>query len=209
MLPLLAICLRLDGIWDYHLRLSANALAIWKSGLARSLFQRTTRQLKLTETGEGFYERVVGILADIEEAEAFVSQLNAKANGTLRITAPTAFSRMHIAPHLASFMRPASRSDHRDASDRRDRRYCRRGHGSGDPRRRAQRFQPRGPQARALPANVICGAPDYLNRHGRPKTLADLAKHNCLTAGYQQVWRLEGPDGVETVRSPQTALQLR
>ena len=28
--------------------------------LGARLFQRTTRQLKLTETGEGFYERVVG-----------------------------------------------------------------------------------------------------------------------------------------------------
>ncbi|HKJ60618.1 MAG TPA: LysR family transcriptional regulator, partial [Hyphomicrobiales bacterium] len=46
--------------------------------LGARLFQRTTRQLKLTEAGEGFYEKIVGILDNIEEAEAYVSALNHK-----------------------------------------------------------------------------------------------------------------------------------
>ncbi len=35
------------------------------------LLQRTTRQLALTEAGQGFYERVVSILSSIEEAESW------------------------------------------------------------------------------------------------------------------------------------------
>ena len=35
------------------------------------LFQRTTRQMSLTEAGQGFYGRVLAILAGVEEAEAF------------------------------------------------------------------------------------------------------------------------------------------
>ena len=44
--------------------------------LGARLFHRTTRQLQLTETGRGFYERVVNILATVQEAEAFVSSGN-------------------------------------------------------------------------------------------------------------------------------------
>lgn len=162
--------------------------------LGARLFQRTTRQLKLTETGEGFYSRVVGILADIEEAEAFVSQLNAQANGTLRVTAPTAFSRLHIAPHLASFMR-----QHPDLTIEM--------HLTDsivdivaegiDLAIRVAELNDSSLVARKLAPcrNVICASPDYLNQYGRPKTLSDLAKHNCLTTGYNQIWRLEGPDG--------------
>ncbi len=162
--------------------------------LGARLFQRTTRQLKLTETGEGFYERVVSILADIEEAEAFVSQLNAQASGTLRITAPTAFSRLHIAPHLASFMR-----QHPDLTIEMhltDAIVDIVAEGM-DLAIRVAELNDSSLVARKLAPcrHVICGSPDYLDQYGRPKTLSDLSKHNCLTTGYNQVWRFEGPDG--------------
>ena len=70
--------------------------------LGARLLQRTTRQLKLTETGQGYYERVVAILAGIEEAEAFVGRRTSAARGELKVSAPTSFGRMHVAPHLGS-----------------------------------------------------------------------------------------------------------
>ena len=72
--------------------------------LGTRLMQRTTRQISLTEAGQGFYERVVAILAGIEEAEAFVSRRSALAHGVLKVSAPTSFGRMHIAPHINTFM---------------------------------------------------------------------------------------------------------
>lgn len=168
--------------------------------LGARLFQRTTRQLKLTETGEGFYERVVGILADIEEAEAFVSQLNARASGTLRITAPAAFSRLHVAPHLAAFMR-----QHPDLTielNLSDQIVDIVGEGM-DLAIRVAELDDSSLVARKLAPcrHAICATPSYLDQHGRPKTFADLAKHNCLTTGYRQVWRLEGPDGPATLKA--------
>ena len=73
--------------------------------LGTRLFHRTTRQLQLTETGRGFYERVIQILATVQEAEAFVSSGHERAGGSLKITAPTGFSRMHIAPYLGKFLK--------------------------------------------------------------------------------------------------------
>ena len=71
--------------------------------LGARLLQRTTRQIALTEDGQGYYERVIGILASIEEAESYVTRRNAAPRGTLKITAPTSFGRMHIAPNLGRF----------------------------------------------------------------------------------------------------------
>ncbi len=47
---------------------------------------------------------------------------------------------------------------------------------------------------------VICAAPLYLEKAGTPRQLADLEAHNCLTAGAQDVWRLNGPDGAQELR---------
>jgi len=45
-----------------------------ESHLGSRLLHRTTRQISLTEAGQGYYERIVDILAGIEDAENFVSK---------------------------------------------------------------------------------------------------------------------------------------
>src|SRR4051794_27303909 len=72
--------------------------------LGTRLLQRTTRQLSLTEAGQGFYERVVAIIASAEEAEAWVSRRSSVVRGVLRVSAPTSFGRLHVAPHLLAFL---------------------------------------------------------------------------------------------------------
>jgi DNA-binding transcriptional LysR family regulator len=162
--------------------------------LGARLFQRTTRQLKLTETGKGFYERIVTILSDIEEAEAFVSQLNAKASGTLRVTAPTGFCRRHIAPYLAGFLQQHPELNlelHLSDSI-----VDIVGEGIDLAIRIAELDDSSLVARRLAPCHrVICATPHYLERHGTPQTLHDLGGHNCLTVGFQSIWRLEGPDG--------------
>jgi DNA-binding transcriptional LysR family regulator len=167
--------------------------------LGARLFQRTTRQLKLTETGKGFYDRIIGILNDIEEAEAFVSQLNAKASGILRVTAPTGFCRRHMAPYLAGFLQ-----QHPELNlelHLTDSIIDIVGEGIDLAIRVAELDDSSLVARRLAPCHrVICATPDYLERHGVPQTLSDLAQHNCLTVGFQSVWRLEGPEGHATLR---------
>jgi DNA-binding transcriptional LysR family regulator len=43
-------------------------------------------------------------------------------------------------------------------------------------------------------------APSYLEKHGVPKSLADLENHNCISAGAQEAWNLEGPEGTRQLR---------
>jgi hypothetical protein len=51
---------------------------------------------------------------------------------------------------------------------------------------------------------VLCAAPSYLTRHGRPDTLAELVQHRCLVIRERDqafgVWHLHGPAGMETVK---------
>jgi DNA-binding transcriptional LysR family regulator len=167
--------------------------------LGARLFQRTTRQLKLTETGRGFFDRVVNILADIEDAEAYVSQLNDKASGVLRVTAPTRFARLHIAPYLAAFMQQYP--DLSIEMQLNDSIVDIVGDGI-DLAIRIAELNDSSLVARKLAPcqRVICATPDYLEKHGVPRTPADLAKHNCISPTYHSVWRLEGADGVVTVK---------
>lgn len=162
--------------------------------LGARLMQRTTRQIALTEEGQGFYERLVGILASIEEAEAFVSRRNTKPRGTLRVSAPTSFGRMHIAPHLGRFME--TNPDLTVNLTLSDEFVDLVGDGY-DLAIRIAELENSSLIARRLAdaRRVLCASPDYLDRHGIPRSISDLENHNCLFATHQDIWRLEGPDG--------------
>ena len=168
--------------------------------LGARLFQRTTRQLTLTETGAGYFKRVVDILSLCEEAEDFVSRRNTKPRGLLKITMPTTFSRLHIAPYLGKFL--VSYPDIELDAHLTDRfvGIIREGF---DLAIRIGELEDSSLVARKIaPDNrVICAAPAYLEKHGTPSSLADLNLHNCLSTGAQDVWRLEGPQGEEQVRT--------
>jgi DNA-binding transcriptional LysR family regulator len=162
------------------------------------LLQRTTRQLALTEAGQGFYERVVSILASVEEAEAWVARGSDTVRGMLRVSAPTSFGRMHIAPALARFLElyPAVSVDLVLTDALVDI------VGDGfDLAIRIADLQDSSLVARRLAPNhrILCAAPTYLAKHGRPERIEDLAYHHLLSHTTGE-WRLEGPEGVVHVR---------
>ncbi len=164
------------------------------------LFQRTTRQIRLTETGEGFYRRITNVIAGIHEAEAFATQGNDRPSGVLRVCSPSSFARSHIAPYLGGFMRAFPElSVELTVSDESVDVV-----GDGfDVAIRVGELEDSSLVARQL-ANcrrVLCAAPDYLARAGAPKTLADLGRFECISTMDHRVWRLEGPDGQKSVRA--------
>ncbi|MDP2622109.1 MAG: LysR family transcriptional regulator [Hyphomicrobiales bacterium] len=167
--------------------------------LGSRLLQRTTRRLATTETGQGYYERVVAILASVEEAENFIARRNAAPKGMLKVTAPTSFGRMHIAPYIGEFL--AANPELQLSLDLSDQLVDLVGEGF-DVAIRIGELEDSSLVARRLAPNnrVICAAPGYLQQHGAPTTLADLPRHNCLAAINQDLWRLEGPEGPINVR---------
>lgn len=167
--------------------------------LGTRLMQRTTRQISLTEAGQGFYERVVAILASIDEAEAFVSRRSALARGTLKVSAPTSFGRMHIAPHLGPFLlQNPDLAIHLELSDE----FVDIVGDGFDLAIRIAELSDSSLVARRLAPihRVLCAAPAYLDKFGVPHTIADLAGHACLTTAPQDHWRLEGPEGILSIK---------
>lgn len=167
--------------------------------LGTRLLQRTTRQISLTEAGQGFHERVLTVLGGLEEAEAFASGRSSEVNGTLKISASTSFGRMHVAPHLMPFMEAhPDLAIHLVLSDE----FTDIVGGGFDLAIRIAELNDSSLVARRLAPvrRVLCAAPDYLAAHGTPETLDDLKKHRCLPAHNHDSWRLEGPTGPLTLR---------
>lgn len=78
-------------------------IAELESWLGAKLLNRSTRSLRLTETGADYYERCVAILQDVEDAEQNVGLLQTQPKGLIRVSAAVAFGRLHIVPRLAGF----------------------------------------------------------------------------------------------------------
>jgi DNA-binding transcriptional LysR family regulator len=166
--------------------------------LGTRLFHRTTRQLQLTETGRGFYERVLNILATVHEAEAFVSSGHERAGGTLKITAPTSFSRMHIAPYLGSFLKQYPDLSVEIIATDHMMDIVREGI---DVAIRISELDDSSMVARKLAPchRIFCASPAYLKEFGTPKKLTDLSSHKVIVEN-NVTWRLQGPEGVTSLK---------
>jgi len=170
--------------------------------LGVKLLQRTTRKIALTNEGMSFLEDCQKILADLENAEAAVSERSAKASGHLSISAPAGFGRQHVAPLLPSFL-----AENREVTvtlSLNDRVVDLIGEGI-DVAIRIAALSDSNLVGVKLADNkrVVVAAPGYIKRHGKPKSLTDLAKHNCLAIssdGSQRGWTFQQGGKVVTLK---------
>jgi DNA-binding transcriptional LysR family regulator len=169
-------------------------IAALEERLGARLLHRTTRKLATTEAGQRFYERVVEILAASREAENLVTGVTGEPSGRLRITAPTSFGRLHVAPHLKAFLDRWPRLEiELDLSDG----YVDLVGERIDLAIRIAAGVEAGLSGHRLAPNrrVLCASPDYLQQHGAPARLQDLRRHRLLAAEGQLPWRLQGKGG--------------
>ena len=159
--------------------------------LGVKLLHRTTRHLTLTESGSVFLEHCRRLLADIDLAETIVSEGRDQASGHLIVSAPAAFGRLHVAPHAPAYLAANPNvqisfnlTDHVVDLVREGYELGIRIGGVLDPSFVAVRL--------ATNRRVVCGTPDYFARCGVPRTLEELAQHNCLAfnlqGGQQRGW---------------------
>jgi DNA-binding transcriptional LysR family regulator len=166
------------------------------------LLHRTTRRLSLTEEGEVFHARCKELLADVEEAEAEVSERSGEAIGVLKVSAPVSFGLLHLAPLWAQFMAAHPRltldltlSDR--IVDLVDEGF--------DVAVRIARLPSSSLVSRRLSSTrlVLCASAQYLRKHGTPKEPADLDAHTVLAYSLLSIgdtWEFEGPDGPVSVK---------
>jgi DNA-binding transcriptional LysR family regulator len=148
--------------------------------LGVALFLRRSRKLTLTDAGQQFLGTARNVLAEMSEAREQLSNYDQEPRGLLTITAPASFGRRHIGPGVRTFLAkyPQMRVDLQlsdrvvDLAAERVDLAIRIGRDlTGD--LIATRLAPM--------RRLVCAAPAYLNRAGRPDTLKQLVEHECLT----------------------------
>jgi DNA-binding transcriptional LysR family regulator len=146
--------------------------------LGVKLFKRSTRKVTLTPEGTTFYDDCHRILDELRSAEDSLTVGAKSASGRLIMTAPTAFGRKHIAPHLSAFI-----AEHPNLAitlhlserlvDLKN-----------------ERFDLAIRIADLKSADLIAA-----KRAGKPKTLIELSKHNCLVTstedGVADTWHFQ------------------
>jgi DNA-binding transcriptional LysR family regulator len=189
------------------MRLSAavvsNRIARLEKDVGTRLLNRTTRHVSLTEDGSRYYEHCVVILNELEQAESSLDAITSEPRGPIKVTVPSVFGRLHIAPHVPRFLERHPQMQVRlhmtdtlvDLIQERI-----------DLAIRIAELTDSTAIVRKLASNrqLIVASPDYLKRHGTPQVPEDLLDHNCLLLRFpgskQYRWTLRGSDGPMTLR---------
>jgi DNA-binding transcriptional LysR family regulator len=185
----------------------SRALARLERKLGTTLLRRTTRRLELTEEGAAFLGRARSILAAVEEAEDHMAVRRQQPAGRLRIDAASPFMLHVIVPLVGEFRRLypqielelASNDQIIDLLERRT-----------DVAIRIGPLRDSTLHARPLGSSRlrVLASPGYLERHGRPRKVEDLARHVLL--GFSQPeslnrWPLRDRRGGEVRIEPQVS----
>lgn len=168
--------------------------------LGATLLHRTTRSLRLTDVGRAYADRARGALQELGEAADRVRGALDEARGLVRLTAPPNFARM-LGELLARFLRAHPHVQLEVTLSNRTVDLIEEGI---DLALRAGRLADSTLVARKIVASpwALYAAPAYLERHGRPRRIGDLARHPCLlfrAPGAAARWTLQGPRGAQTV----------
>jgi len=153
------------------------------------LIHRTTRRIALTEEGASLHSDIAAILEAIQQAEDRVTNRHRAISGALRVSAPTSFGRLHVAPHVQRFLQDHPKVDlELNLSDAYEDLLTQR----IDLAIRITSAVPAHLQGHYLAANqrILCASPAYLAEHGAPQKIADLSHHRLLAAEGQLPWRL-------------------
>lgn len=143
------------------------------------LVRRTTRSVGLTDAGQQLVDDTHAAFTHIAQSFANARDLAGQPRGLVRVTAPVALGRQHIAPTLAAFLHqhPEIRLE-LDLSDR----FVNLAQEGFDLAIRHTQAPPDTHVAWVLceTHSVLVASPDYLARKGMPTHPSELAEHDCL-----------------------------
>lgn len=157
----------------------SRAMARLEERLQARLFIRTTRKVRLTDGGHAYFVQCKQALNQLQEAERELSGQQAEPAGLLRISLPTTFGHHLVLPLLPAFRARYPQVQVEVQLSNRNVDFTAE---QLDLAIRARVQPDSGLVARKLidAELVVAASPDYLRRHGRPKTLDDLAGHDCI-----------------------------
>lgn len=169
---------------------AANFMGITPAAVSRSiarleerlgvrLFVRTTRQIRLTESGERYFHQCQQALQQLREAEREVTGAQIEPAGVLRISLPTPYAHHRVLPLLPAFRQLYPRVSVQVHISNRNIDFADESYDIA--------IRGRSPQDSSLIARkledaelITVASPDYLARAGIPQTLDDLNHHECI-----------------------------
>jgi DNA-binding transcriptional LysR family regulator len=164
------------------------------------LLTRTTRSVKLTEAGHRYVEDCRRILADIKEAEASAAGSFAHPTGVLTVTASVMFGQIYVLPVVTEFLEQYPEVTGRMLFLDRVTNLVDEGIDVGI---RIGHLPDSSSSAIKVGSvrRVMCGSPEYFERHGTPSRPAELANHRIImpTGAWTSLEWHFGLDGKITV----------
>lgn len=156
---------------------ATEAIKQLEAQLGVRLLERTTRQVKPTLDGQGYYERCRFILAEVEDAETNLR--GAEPRGLLRVSAHPLLTRTFLAPNLPEFLCRYPLIDLQLGQGDRLVDLVREG---VDCVIRAGEPEDSGMVMRRLATipEITCASPAYLERYGTPRSPAELEGHRAV-----------------------------
>ncbi|NML31516.1 LysR family transcriptional regulator [Paraburkholderia antibiotica] len=179
----------------------ARKITALEAMLGVTLLHRSTHHVALTEAGSLYHARAVSMIADLDDTLRVVAELDSAPSGPLKLTAPVAFGRRYLAPLVAPFLElyPAVQLDLRLTDNHNDMVM---GGFDLDIHEGENYLDNLIVQPLSRNDSILCAAPSYLARRGRPRTPADLAQHNCLRYLHPEGdprWHLTNGHGVQSI----------
>ncbi|WP_213773151.1 LysR family transcriptional regulator [Bradyrhizobium sp. dw_78] len=174
----------------------SNHVQALEDHLGARLLHRTTRKVSLTEVGKAYYDRCTQILADLEQADDIAGALQSTLRGTLRI---------YVATHIVPFISPmvagflSSYPDVKVDLIMGERNIDLIDEGF-DLAVRLTQPPDSSLIVRSLATwrHVLCCSRGYLEKHGQPRELSELAGHNCVRHAlypYKDEWHFTDSKG--------------
>ncbi len=182
-------------------KLASKYVARLEERLGAQLFNRTTRSVTLTDTGQAYLERCLPVLDQIDEMEGVIQERQSELAGPIRLTAPTGFGSRELVQAVTPFQQSHPKvqiemllSDYHAPLVEE----------GIDLAIRFGKLQDSTLVARKLcdMRLVVVAAPDYLARHGEPGHPKALATHNCLmlqSSAQPERWRFNEAGKVTSV----------
>ena len=157
----------------------SRSVARLEARLGVRLFVRTTRQIRLTDAGRRYFDQCRQALSQLAEAEREATGHQTAPAGVLRISMPTPYGHYRVLPMLATFRARYPQVTIEAHLSNRNIDFAEEGFDLA--------IRGRAPRDSNLIARkledaqlVVVAAPAYLRRAGRPETLDDLARHDCI-----------------------------
>jgi len=188
----------------------SRAVARLEERLGARLFNRTSRQLALTEFGRTVCEKASDVYRLAEDAENAAREMSAEPRGLIRLAVPMSFGVRWVAPLLPDFLRryPEVSIDLHLSDATVD--LVAQGF---DAALRIAALPDSSLVARRLCAvsQLLVATPGYLQRCGRPLHPRELAARSCLSYAYRarsDVWRFTNDAGEEEAVTPAGPLRV-